>query len=288
MGTDVIDEPPTDPPVPPVGEVVVYPVSEGAHERTTMNLAVDLVESADGMLLVLIPVVLPDQTPLSLSEDALANHRQLARYVLMAHVDSHVHADGAIRVSRSYEGAIVDAVDDYEASAVLFEHEATTGLVSTLRGTMLDKLGPLVDCTVISVTGAENFSTPASMLLAVAGGPHSKAAADVARALTAANGAWVDVYHALEMDGPEHRERANRAVADARERLEPYDRIDTWIEETSDAAEAIVEQSQYYDLTILGAPRKGRLRQFVFGSTPETVRERGDGTIAVVHGPGGE
>lgn len=275
----------TDPPVP-VGEVVVYPI-DGTHERTTMQLAVDLVESADGTLIVLVPVVVPDQTPLSLSEDLLAKHRKLARYVLMADVDSTVRAEGTVRVGRSYERAVADAVDDYEGSAVLLEHEGTDGLVSTLRESVFDRLGSAVDCTVVSVTGAEHRSTPASILLAVAGGPHSNAAADVARALAAPNDAWVDVYHALESDEDAARERADRAVADARDRLEPYDRLDTWIEETDDAGDAIVEQSRYYDLTVLGAPRKGRLRQFVFGSTPGTVRERGTGTIVVVNGSGG-
>ena len=46
-------------------------------------------------------------------------------------------------------------------------------------------------------------------------------------------------------------------------------------------------QAQANDISILGGPQKGRLREFAFGSTPETVRERGDGTIAVAHDTGG-
>lgn len=282
MDTDDTDGPPTDSPVAPIGETVVYPISAGAHKRTTMGLAVDLVTSADGTLLILVPVVAPDQVPLSLTEEMLSKHRQLARYVEMAIVDNQVQAKGTIRVARSYEQAVGAAAENYDASAVLIEHEETAGLVSSLLGSTFYTLGESVDCPVISVTGAANLTTPASILLAVAGGPHSKAAADVAGALAEPNNAWIDIFHALEGDDPAEHDRANRVVSDAREQLGAYDRVDSWIEKTPDAAEEIVEQSQYYDLTVLGAPQKGRLRQFVFGSTPETVRERGDGTIVVV------
>ena len=51
--------------------------------------------------------------------------------------------------------------------------------------------------------------------------------------------------------------------------------------EADDVAEAIIEQSNYYPLTVLGAPTKGRLRQFVLGSTTQDIRADAQSVVLV-------
>lgn len=141
-----------------------------------------------------------------------------------------------------------------------------------------------VDCDVLVCNGQPVPEHPASILLAFAGGPHSGLATDVAGCLARAHDAWVDVLHVVETpSAPDASEHAEEYVEAAIDRLSPYESVDTWILEASDAAAALVEQSSYYDLTVLGAPTKGRLERLVFGSTPQKVRSHGDSAVLMVN-----
>lgn len=51
--------------------------------------------------------------------------------------------------------------------------------------------------------------------------------------------------------------------------------------EADDVANVIIDQSEYYPLTVLGAPTKGRLRQFVFGSTAQDIRAGAQSAVLV-------
>lgn len=46
-----------------------------------------------------------------------------------------------------------------------------------------------------------------------------------------------------------------------------------------DVAETIVDESSEYDLTVIGATRKGLLQKFLFGAVPEQVGQNAVGTV---------
>jgi len=141
-----------------------------------------------------------------------------------------------------------------------------------LRRRLLDRLALRTGCDVVTVNGRHGFDRPPSMLLAVAGGPHSAVAAETARRIAADCDAWVDVLHVLPPDAPSgRRERARAVVEAACRRIDRPATTSPWLLEAGDVADAIVEQSRYYELTVVGAPTKGRLRQLVFGSTERSV-----------------
>lgn len=146
------------------------------------------------------------------------------------------------------------------------------GEAGGLRRRLVDRLALRADCDVVTVNGRRGFDRPPSMLLAVAGGPHSGVATEVARRVAVDCDAWVDVLHVLPPDAPwSRRERAREVVDAARRRVDRPATTSTWLLEADDVADAIVEQSRYYELTVVGAPTKGRLRQLVFGSTERSV-----------------
>ena len=85
--------------------------------------------------------------------------------------------------------------------------------------------------------------------------------------------AWVDILHIVPPRATDRRrERATECVDTIYDRIGRPDRTTTWVLEGESPADAIVEQSEYYGLTVLGAPTKGRLREFIAGSTSRTVR----------------
>ncbi|SFR63323.1 universal stress protein [Halogeometricum limi] len=134
--------------------------------------------------------------------------------------------------------------------------------------------------THVTVTPGTEDDSISSCLVPVTRGPHLDATLDVARAVAESNDAWLDLFHVVQGDG---RERETDALFQyCTERLDGFEDFDTWRYEGSSPAEAIVDQSSYYDTTIVAAPRKGRLREFVDGSTTEIVQSLCDNTVVTV------
>lgn len=94
-----------------------------------------------------------------------------------------------------------------------------------------------------------------------------------AQSIAADANAWIDVLHVVDEDAADRRrDEAAELVEDIYRRIARPETTTTWVLEAPDMVEAIAEQSRYYELTILGAPTKSRLRQFVSGSTNRSVR----------------
>ncbi|MFC7185687.1 universal stress protein [Halorubrum yunnanense] len=142
-----------------------------------------------------------------------------------------------------------------------------------------------------------------SILVAVGAGPHTGATVDVAREVADATDAWLELFHVVpsdealvdgdatavdgEADGAdEYAAAGDRLLDAARDRLGDFDRVDRWLVEDRTAAGAIVEQSPYYDLVVVGAPTTGTVGRFVFGSTTDTVIEDAEVPVVVVEADG--
>jgi len=139
---------------------------------------------------------------------------------------------------------------------------------------LADRLALGADCNVVTVNGSHGFEGAPSLLLAVANGPNSGLATDVARKVAADCGAWVDVLHVVEENVSRHRRQGARVLAEAAyHRVGRPGKTTTWVIEADDIADAIVEHSPCYELLVIGAPTKGRLRELVFGSTARTIGE---------------
>lgn len=158
---------------------------------------------------------------------------------------------------------------DGEVDTLVLPGDADAGVV---RRRLLDRVALRAECDVVTVNGRHGYDRPPSMLLAVAGGPHSGIATEVARRVAADCDAWIDVLHVLPPDAPwSRRERAREVVNAACRRIDRPATTSPWLLEAEDVADTIVEQSRYYELTVVGAPTKGRLRRLVFGSTERSV-----------------
>lgn len=88
------------------------------------------------------------------------------------------------------------------------------------------------------------------------------------------------------MSSDEHTVAGESLLSSARDRLGDFDRVDSWLVEDRTAAGAIVEQSPYYDLVVVGAPTTGTVGRFVFGSTTDTVVDDAEVPVVVVEADG--
>jgi nucleotide-binding universal stress UspA family protein len=155
------------------------------------------------------------------------------------------------------------------------------------------------------LTGLDRAERPdrvSSILVAVGAGAHTGATVDVAREIAEATGAWLELFHVVpsdealvdgdgtavdgEADPDEYAAAGDRLLSAARDRLGEFDRVDRWLVEDRTAAGAIVEQSPYYDLVVVGAPTTGAVGRFVFGSTTDTVIDDAEVPVVVVEAQG--
>lgn len=136
------------------------------------------------------------------------------------------------------------------------------------------------DCDVVVANTGSGYDEVPSILVAIAGGHHSGLATDVATHIAEDCGAWIDVLHVVDEDASDdQRERAREYVDLARQRIARPETTSTWVLEAENVTEAIIEQSRYYGLTVLGAPTKGRLQQFLYGSTARSIRANAWGVV---------
>jgi len=179
-------------------------------------------------------------------------------------------AGGRFGHARELVSGIRECVRANEVDALVVPSGSVAG---RFRRGITERLAVHADCDVITVNGSHGFEEMPSMLLAVADGPHSALATDVARRIAVDCDAWIDILHVVsERASDRQRERASACVEAAAERVGRPDSTTTWVLEAEDVAGAIVEQSAYYGLTVIGAPAKGRLRRLVFGSTNRAIR----------------
>ena len=193
------------------------------------------------------------------------------------------HRDAYSRSPTTVAGAmdIEPVVDRRNPSALVVERESRPSLLSGLRGNTPERLADRTD--VLTVDDRGDVETVASILVPIAGGRHSQLAVEAARAIAAANDAAIDLFHVVETGGTASRERGEQILATAATALGEFDNVDTWLYEADSAADAIIEQSTYYDLTVMGAPTVGPLERFVFGSTSTDVQQDADSPVVVAH-----
>jgi nucleotide-binding universal stress UspA family protein len=254
------------------GEHVLVPLVTSAVPAVTdqLRVAASLARSTEGMLHVDDPTA-SGRTPAVYGPDLTPEEERglLDRAVRDVSSAGSRAEPGLLSACRLVNG-VLGAIERNDVDTVVVPGTSTTGVV---RREVTERLALRAECDVITVNGQYGYDRVPSLLLAVAGGPHSKLATDIARRIAVDFDAWVDVLHVVESDAPDRRrKRAETRVETASARIARPERTTTWVLEAPDAAEAIIEQSAYYGLTVIGAPTKGRLRQFIAGSTNRTIR----------------
>ncbi|PSQ27949.1 universal stress protein [Halobacteriales archaeon SW_10_68_16] len=237
-----------------------------------LKIATTLARARNASLTIINPVSVPEQIPKAHGQKVIdSDDRALLEWAFKQADDGIPHVDGNFVYTRDVVKGVLHAARTHDVDTLVVPSGTQTG---RLRKEATKRIAAHVDADVVVVNGKAGFESPPSILLPVAGGPHSGLAADVATTIAADCRAWIDILHVIDEDAPSHkREHAQSLVDDVYHRIARPESTTTWVHEATDTAEAIVEQSRYYGLTIIGAPTKGRLRQFIFGSTNTSVRK---------------
>lgn len=269
----------------PSGGDVVLPLFDGASCPRTLELARSLAIGCETGLEVMNVICLPEQTPLDVSSDQLDGRREPVERILRSNAQStcDLVTKGSVRIGRDRLRVVSRAIDATDCGVVVADGSWQTSRLAPLRRRPVETLHAVVDCPVVLAHAASLPETVSSILVPVAGGPHSAPAVDIGTALARRYDAHCELLHVVTRNQPSEREDGKSLLED-HSGIAGDDACDTWLLEADTVVDGIVEQSQYYDLTVIGAPRTPRLRRLVFGSTAETVRENGSNAVVTVWG----
>jgi nucleotide-binding universal stress UspA family protein len=296
---------------PAASRRVVYPVGEIEQPEGVATVARALA-GAESRPLVTGVVSVPEQTPLELSDRVLGPHREQLRY---AAADVAAAGPGPVPDTRQVVGrhtlrSLANTVERHDATTVVTSPPQHRPPLTSLRRSSVEWLQTALPTRVVVVRDAPEVGSVSSILLPVpavesnpgesdaAAGPasasdanrespehtrHVSAAVETARRLAVARDAWVDLLHVVPSDASEaRRERGRAALAAAREQCGGLERCDTWDLTADNVAAAVAEQSVYYDATVIGTPRHGRLERLLGAATATEIAERAHGTTLVV------
>ena len=249
------------------GDCILVPLLTPTEPAVTnqIRVATALSRAADTPLYVVDP---SDETPTEYGSE-LPDDAERELLERAARTIPRAGPPGFLRTRALLNGTLT-TIRANDVGALVVPSGTETGF---LRQNLTERLALRADCDVVTVNGQHSDDDARSILLAVTGGPHSAAAADVAGRIATDTDAWIDVLHVVSPDAMDRRrERADAHIDAACDRIGRPERTTGWVLEAADPAAAIVEQSEYYGLTVLGAPTKGRLRELITGSTSRTVR----------------
>jgi len=185
--------------------------------------------------------------------------------------------DSATQAGRSPAEIVAEEAVDAGADVVTVERRPSESPGAGLRRETTDRIIAKSPIDTVVANGSGDIEDLASILVPVAGGPHTELTVRVAKALAEHADAWVELFTVVPTDaGADRRSAGAEYLATARRDLGEFEEFDTWLYEAGDPAAAIAEQSAYYDAIVMGAPTKGRLKRVVFGSTPDSVTESVD------------
>lgn len=267
------------------GGSVVYPVIGRATPRQTLDIAIDLAERFGGRLVLVGMETVPNQTPLDHPDLPLESGDRIETAVADARArgSSTLEVSGATRVGRHLDTMIIHESNQRPTQMLVIDGSIGESDPGSFPGDPIESVLDSVETDVVVATGADHLETLSSILVPIAGGPHSGLAVDVAKAVATENDAVLELFHVVEPDASdEERELGEQYIEAAIDRLGDFESFDTWLYEAPDIAEAIIEQTAYYDLTIIGAPQKGRLKRFIFGSKTDAVLEEAVSTVLTV------
>jgi nucleotide-binding universal stress UspA family protein len=262
------------------GDHVLVPLltSEMPVLADQLKVATTLSRATGATLSVVDSSTVPERTPGGTARDATDD--ALLDRVFDHTADPTPQLDGDFHHTRNVATGVLRAVRASNVDTLVLPSCSRS---HRLRKRVVERIAMHAECDVVVVNGRPGYEEVPSILLPVAGGPNSGFAADLAQAIAADCDAWIDVLHVVDDDASAgRRDAAEELVDDVYHRIDRPETTTTWILEATDIAEAIIEQSRCYGLTIIGAPTKGRLRRFISGSTNRSVRTNAGSVVLSV------
>jgi nucleotide-binding universal stress UspA family protein len=264
---------------------VLVAVGNPDHVEQLVRTAGDIARVRGAGVRIVTVVVKSSTSPVSMFTDEtivreFSGDRREFLERATATAPEDVPVEGEVVVARSAPRGILQAVDESRTEALVIGWQERTGRRDAILGTTVDAIVERCPCDVYVEHVGRIARTVETVLLPVAGGPHVRPAAAVAKAIAAANDATVVVVSVAEADDTTAADEAIAAADDAlAEASGPSVTVETEVVESGGVEDTLVDLAASHDVVVFGTTRHGALRRRLVGSIPRRVTERTDRTV---------
>lgn len=263
---------------------------DGDEPSEVLEIVCDLATAAGAELFLGAPVTVPEQTPLHAEEPRLRGERLAAKQVQDAESrcgDELPDVTAVTRIGHQRNEVVAGMVDTHGITTLIEETIPESGL-RTIFDDEFDERGVDENCDVITVSRITHLESIDSILVPIAAGPHSGFAIDIAVSLARQNDATIELLHVEDKSDPMDERVGEQVLAGGVKHTSGFDPVTRTLLEAESVSERILDYSTDYDMTVMGAPREGVLKQFVSGTIPSAVSARAEGTVLTGHRMGVE
>ena len=258
---------------------LVVPIANPESIEQLLDTAIDIARDRDAELHIVNVVTVPPQTPLDEGRQYVDDHQEIINQALKIADDAGIPAHGTIRIGHDPSEAILNTVEQHDSEGILMGWSGPQRRRDAVLGSNIDRVATEADCDVL-VQRIGSDDDIESILLPTAGGPHAEYAAEIAGAIGRSHEIPVELVYVLDPEADEDdRSRANDVLNSAVESIGEYDQVNQNIITGDSIVSALVAETEEHDLTIIGSTREGLLQQLIFGTIPEELARRAEGTV---------
>ena len=258
---------------------ILLPVANPQNALTLIKPTVVLARARDAEVDVLHMVPIPAQAPLSDAPKYMAEGEEaLVEVLLYASVNFPTHR--TIQYCRNVARGVLSAARQRNTSMILLGWRGQSFRKDFILGSTVDPILERAPCDVVVVRDWPKGKIK-SVLVPVAGGPHTRLALEVAALFAKEDGGRVTPFNVS---------RSDQAMADARELLDaavdavgqPPELFEPKFVQAENVLEAILAEAPAHDLVVIGASQERVWQRMVMGSIPEELVVRCDKPVAMV------
>ncbi len=230
-------------------------------------------------LLHMVPV--PEQVPLSDAGKYMMEGKE-AIVEAMLYLEPLFPVTTIISYCRNVARGIINAVRDKKIDLLILGWHGQPKKSYGFRfGRTIDPVIERSPCNVVVLKGADSKQQFKRILVPVAGGPNSSFALEIAGMLVDKDDGLITVFTVAT--DREHFDVVG-FVSEHKERLQiPNERISMNAVNATNITEAILQESEDYDLVVIGCTQRSKVYQITHEAVPDAVARRCQRPIAMVN-----
>ncbi|MFW5868487.1 MAG: amino acid permease [Armatimonadota bacterium] len=272
---------------------VLVPIANPENARNLLGVAKSILDAESGDLILLHVITVPDQLPVSVGRDFIADARPLMDESALIAEEMGMTPNMLLRVGHRAADAIVDTVEEHDCNFVVMGWQGRSTDPRTIVGSNIDRIVKDSNANVVVARG--DVELPARRILVPIQHPrHGHMMAGLAAIAATEDEAYIELMHVVGEDATP-QQRADRA-AELRASLSDLDvepaggvtngrasrRFRIRIE-AGDVVETLIERSRDFDLVMMGASRESWVRRKVWGDKTARVANEIDAPVMLVN-----
>lgn len=261
---------------------LLVPVANPETAERLLDTAIDIARDRDLEILALTVVEVPMQLPLAQASESMDvdEEERIVNYARELAEGAGVPVTGRLRFGRDVATSVVNVAERDAVEATLLGWRGRPRRRDIVLGSYIDEILSESALDVLVKRIDREGEGVESILVPVAGGPHTAYAAEIAGSLAREHGARIELATVVGDESEETMTEARELLTDASATLGAVESV----EETVLVGDVVSEiearvRERGHDVTVLGATRGGLLRRVLVDDIPESIARESEGAV---------